>query len=132
QQANEAKWEAMDRLEAIRKRIAELIVSNPESVLGLPVNVDAVELVVARCPRCASLADELNDARRAMRAAQLQLEALEQRRRTLDAKKDELEKLGNELDAMSSTLSTLREGLSTTWVPLLGAAPEIENMINLA
>lgn len=137
QDANEDKWEAMDRLEAIRAAIRALLESHPEAmgtpegtVTGTGESSDVV-LTTTDCPACQSVVDQINQARVAINASYRRIAEIESRQQSLEEKKNRLKNLEDRLDAVDSTLRTAREGLKSTDVPVLGPAQEIQNDINL-
>jgi hypothetical protein len=131
QEANEAKWNAIDELAKIRAAIAALLASNPES-LSVTVSGDSpVIQTTAKCPECQSIADQINQALNAMYAARQQIAAIQARQQALEAKKAKLQQLQNQLESADRVLNAARAGLHSTDVPVLGPAQEIQNQINL-
>lgn len=128
--ANDAKWQAMDALKALRAAIAVLTESNPESLAGSG-NTSAVVAITAKCPECQGTADKLNQNRRAAKVIQDKIAAIERKQEALKNKKAKLKHLRDALAGFDRVTAGARQGLDNTDVPVLGPSQEIQNDINL-
>lgn len=134
--ANEAKWNAMDALKALRAATAALTQANPESLGGTGAtstgnDKSPVVPVTVKCPECQPIADKLNQGRRAMRVIQDRIAEIETEQQALKTKKAQLKNLRDALAGFDRVTAGARQGLRNTDVPILGPSQEIQNDINL-